>query len=295
MHFSCLLDDIITLREAGKRYPVVSETSLDLWYHFVASLIRKAPQRPWHTGWSVCWMIWIYLTYPSGKERTESICKSGEGNLEGDLANFVFITFKQTNWNFHCQFSQVATAEGFLSVRGATLTTCHRPVASDDALQCSWTKPLPNRVRNEMKRCYPKRKKPSVPFFCSSFNVTVPFASDITAATAAPMLISLTLARLTVTSCFLCLCLGLSQLFLPGSNTTRSKLICYTMLDRLKTLWIGVWQEKCVGSQSWNRSDPAAVKSYTTAGKISLSKRERVHWCLEIIMLTVISTDFVLL
>lgn len=61
--------------------------------------------------------------------------------------------------------------------------------------------------------------------------MTVPFSSDTTAATAAPMLISLTSDRLAVTSCFLlCLRLGLSQLFLPGSNTTRGKLICYTML-----------------------------------------------------------------
>lgn len=49
----------------------------------------------WHTGRNVSYILWIYLTYPSGKELIGNVWK-GKANLKGDWINLVSVTFKSS-------------------------------------------------------------------------------------------------------------------------------------------------------------------------------------------------------
>lgn len=77
------------------------------------------------------------------------------------VTNFLSVTVKTHPFYFYCQLRQLATAWGFLLVRGATLDTCHHPVVSCNIPHC-WIKRWPIPVRSEAKTSSPhiyKKKK----------------------------------------------------------------------------------------------------------------------------------------
>lgn len=51
------------------------------------------------------------------------------------ITTFCLSYSKQTSLIFRCQFRQIATARGLVLMGGATLDTCHRPLAVRDARQ----------------------------------------------------------------------------------------------------------------------------------------------------------------
>lgn len=73
----------------------------------------------WHDRWTFPKTPWFvsHIKLPMGRL-----------NLEGDRANVLSITFRWTNQICYGQLSQVAIAQSFLFVRGATLATRDRPL-----------------------------------------------------------------------------------------------------------------------------------------------------------------------
>lgn len=91
---------------------------------------------------------------------------------------------------FYYQLSQLATAQSFQSVQGATLDVWDHPVASHDAL-----------------RCLRKQRRAFSGIICFVFNVDMSSGTDQTATTAVCMLISSAFAS----------CVSLSSFSIKGS------------------------------------------------------------------------------
>lgn len=80
----------------------------------------------WHTRQNT---LQIYHMYSSGIELIESVYKGKQTwNVTEIRGNKLSMTFKWTNLNFHCKFSQVATVCSFLLWQWATLAAYERHV-----------------------------------------------------------------------------------------------------------------------------------------------------------------------
>lgn len=120
------------------------------WHLFFGHLYHS--MLTWHSRWSVFFKSTkFYLAYPSVKDPIWKVCNDGAPFHKKSLGRCSFQSGPIRS------ISQLATAQGFQMVWGATLAARHRPVVRSDVPRCSTkllSKPLETKA---IKRC-PLRK-----------------------------------------------------------------------------------------------------------------------------------------